>query len=74
MKTYRKTNDTFSFAATRSRTIEEYTGEEPEPTPRKNALRVVPTTGETVGESIRPLAKARQVTSLPFAGALRRLA
>lgn len=63
---YRKISDTFSFAVTRKRTVEEYSEHEPEsdPTPSPRALRVVTTDGHCISESTRPPAKCRQVTPI----------
>lgn len=66
MTSYRKTTDQFSFTATHRRTVEEYSEHEPEedPTPSLPPLRVVTVDGECVDESVRPLAKCRQLTPI----------
>jgi hypothetical protein len=68
MTSYRKTSDHYSFTATHSRTVEEYSEHEPErdPTPSLPPLRVVTCDAEVVSESSRPLAKCRQITPIRF--------
>lgn len=61
--TYTRTRERAVTVVTVCESVTEtYTSDDP--TPRRPALRVVTTDGHTIEESVRPLAKCRQVTPI----------